>query len=257
MTALLRIKGLSKSFGGVHAVADVSFDVPQGVIFALIGPNGAGKSTIVNLLTGAISPSAGSVILGDRNITDLAPHRIAAAGMARTFQNGRLFRRLSVLDNVMVSASHKDPVGVLDILVRSPRFRRRERAMREASLEALRKLSLEHVADKNVTSLPFGQQRMIEISRALVLNPSLLILDEPAAGINSSEVPAFIEMLEGLRRGGLTIMIIEHNMKLIMTVADRIAVINFGKMISEGTPDEVRRDPAVLEAYLGKGTAHA
>lgn len=254
---ILETRGLSKSFGGVHAARDVSLSIPRGKIFALIGPNGAGKSTVVNVLTGALKPSAGEAFLEGRPITGARPHRVNAAGMARTFQNGRLFRRLSVFDNVLVGASTRVESGFFDLVLRTPRFRASERALAERARLALDRLGLAGLAETEVGALPYGCQRMVEIARALASSPTVLLLDEPAAGLNSGEVEGFIGVLEALRRDGLTILLIEHNMGLVMRVADRIAVLNFGEIIAEGTPAEVRANPAVLEAYLGRGYAHA
>lgn len=254
--SILETRGLSKRFGGVNAVQNVSFAVPRGVVFALIGPNGAGKSTVVNLLTGALKPSAGDATLSGAIVTGRKPHQVTAAGMARTFQNGRLFRRLSVLDNVLVGATPRVEAGFVDIVLRTPRFRASEHRLRERALAALARLGLADLADREVGSLPYGQGRMVEIARALVSDPVMLLLDEPAAGLNSGEVERFLGVIEGLRRDGLTMLLIEHNMGLVMRVADRIAVLNFGELIAEGTPAEIRGDPAVLEAYLGQGTAH-
>ena len=253
---ILQLRGLSKRFGGVNAVQNVSLVVPRGVVFALIGPNGAGKSTVVNLLTGALKPSSGEASLRGVTVTGRKPHQVTAAGMARTFQSGRLFRRLSVLDNVLVGATPRVEAGFLDIVLRTPRFRASERSLRERGLAALSRLGLADLADREVGSLPYGQSRMVEIARALVSEPIMLLLDEPAAGLNSGEVERFLGVIEGLRRYGLTVLLIEHNMGLVMRVADRIAVLNFGELIAEGTPAEIRSDPAVLEAYLGRGTAH-
>jgi branched-chain amino acid transport system ATP-binding protein len=257
MSAILEIRALSKNFGGVAAVHDVTLDIPRGVVFALIGPNGAGKSTVVNLLTGALLPSKGTATLGGARVTGRKPHQVTAAGMARTFQSGRLFRRLSVLDNVLVGATPRARAGFHDIVARTPRFRASERQLAERAREALARLGLADLADREVGALPYGQGRMVEIARALVSDPVMLLLDEPAAGLNSGEVERFLGIVEALRRDGLTMLLIEHNMGLVMRVADRIAVLNFGEIIAEGTPAEVRANPAVLEAYLGAGTAHA
>jgi branched-chain amino acid transport system ATP-binding protein len=255
---LLTVRGLSHRFGGLQAVNDVNLDLPRGQLLALIGPNGAGKSTTVNLLAGVIQPSAGQIRLGDVELSGRRSHQVASAGLVRTFQNGRLFARLSVLDNVLVGTHARHETGFWATVLRTPRYRAEDRAMRERAMELLEGLGLAGDAGRDVRELPYGKQRKIEIARAMMLRPRLLLLDEPAAGLNSGEVEEFIAYVQGLRATGLSILLIEHNMGLVMRLADRIAVLNFGQLIANGLPQEVRNNEAVIEAYLGrKKSAHA
>ena len=249
---ILTVRGLSRRFGGLQAVSALDLDLPQGTLLALIGPNGAGKSTTVNLLAGVLAPSTGRITLGTQDLTGRPAHAVARAGLVRTFQNGRLFTRLSVLENVLVGADARYRSGFWGSVLRSPASRAEQRAQRERALELLAELGLAGDAQREVRELPYGKQRKIEIARALILQPQVLMLDEPAAGLNSGEVEELIAYVSGLRAKGLSILLIEHNMGLVMRLADRIAVLNFGQLIADGAPAEVRANEAVIEAYLGR-----
>ena len=257
MSILLDIAGLSCGFGGVSALADVGLGIERGLVFAVIGPNGAGKSTLLNAATGLLEPAAGRIRFDGDDITGWATHRIVARGIARTFQNGRLFGRLSALENVMVGGHARLASGFGAALLGTPGFGREEAGLAARSLALLDRLGMADIAGMPVGALPYGKRRQVELARALVSEPRLLLLDEPAAGLNSAEVEELIGFLAGLRAEGLTIVVIEHNMGLVMRLADRIAVLNFGKLIAEGRPGEIQRNEAVLEAYLGRGHGHA
>lgn len=254
---ILKVEGLARHFGGLIAVDDVSFGIEPARILALIGPNGAGKSTTVNLLTGVLTPSAGSVRLGGHDLVGLAPHAIVGHGLVRTYQNGRLFPRLDVLENVLVGGEDGRTTQLYDAVGRTPAFRREERRLRDAALGHLEALGLADTAGRMPLELPYGKQRKFEIARALMTKPKVLLLDEPAAGLNSGEVEDLIAFVSGLRAGGLSILLIEHNMGLVMRLADTIHVLNFGRTIAFGTPAEIRNDDAVVEAYLGRKASHA
>ena len=255
--AVLAVRDLSRHYGGVRAVDGVSFEVPRGHILALIGPNGAGKSTTVNLLSGAAKPTTGSVRLEGVEMAGRPASRVARAGMVRTFQNGRLFTRLSALENVLVGADARFKASLLGTILRSPRFRQEDAAMRDQARALLRRLGMEDDADRAVSGLPYGRQRKLEIARALIQRPKVLLLDEPAAGLNSGEVEALIAFVFDLRAQGMSIVLIEHNMGLVMRLADSITVLNFGRKIAEGTPQQVRTDEIVVEAYLGRRRQYA
>jgi ABC-type branched-subunit amino acid transport system ATPase component len=254
---ILSVRGLSHRFGGLLAVSALDLDIGRGAVHALIGPNGAGKSTLVNLLSGALTPRAGRISFDGTEVAGLPMHRVARAGLARTFQNGRLFRRLSVIENVLIGAERRFRASLLAVLARSPGFRAEERQLAAGALALLDMLGMAADADRPVSTLPYGKQRKLEIARALILEPKLLLLDEPAAGLNSGEVDALTQVIEELRRRGLTILLIEHNMGLVMRLADRITVLNFGRKIAEGTAGDIADDEQVIEAYLGRGAAHA
>ncbi len=255
--ALLEARGLSAAFGGVRALDGVDLEVLDGEIAALIGPNGAGKTTLFNCLTGLCRPAGGEIALlppgGVRHrLAGLAPHRVAALGVARTFQNIRLFPAMSALENVLVGRHVRMRAGVLGALLRGPGTRAEERESAAAARELLGKVGLESVAGEPAGSLPYGLQRRLEIARALATEPLLLLLDEPAAGMNPRETAELDELIRRLRdEDGVTVLLIEHDMRLVMGLAERIVVLDSGRLIAAGTPAEVRADPAVVRAYLG------
>jgi branched-chain amino acid transport system ATP-binding protein len=253
VSGLLELRGVTKAFGGLVAVNDFSAGLAERDLVGLIGPNGAGKTTVFNLITGMYRPTSGSVRFAGEEIGGLAPWRIYQRGIARTFQNIRLFRGLSVLDNVRVACHHRCRAGVLDAVLRTPRFAREERESTERAMELLETLGLAGRRDELARNLPYGEQRRVEIARALSAGPKLLLLDEPAAGMNPFEVGRLMELIEFIHeRFGLAVLLIEHQMKVVMGVCRRVVVMDFGTVIAEGAPEAVRANPRVIEAYLGE-----
>lgn len=250
---ILRIEGLGKHFGGVIALREVGLSVRLGEIIGLIGPNGAGKTTLFNCITGVCRPDSGRIVLGEygEDITGLTPDKITRRGVARTFQNARLFASMSVLENVMAGTFVRTSGSMAGAIWRSLAVMEEERAVRRRSEELLRFMGLEERAADLAAGLPFGGQRRLEIARALATEPRLLLMDEPAAGMNPQEKLELVETIRKICAGGVTVLIIEHDMKVVMRVCRRIIVLDSGEKVCEGTPEEVRRDPKVISAYLG------
>lgn len=249
---ILSLQGLTKQFGGLTAVNNVSFSIEPQQIFGLIGPNGAGKTTIFNLITGILPPTGGSVLFCGENITSKPPHVIAKDGIARTFQNIKLFSNLSVIDNLITSSQVHMEYTLLDGLIRTPKCRKIERETLKRALELLEQLNIMGYKDATAGNLPYGIQRRVEIARALSLQPKLLLLDEPAAGMNEDETAKMVALIRDIRdRWQLAVLVIDHHMDMMMDMCSHIAVLNFGQMIASGSPEEIQNNPTAIEAYLG------
>jgi len=247
----LEVERLSIAFGGVRAVSDVSLSVPFGLVFSIIGPNGAGKTTLLNLISGVYAPQDGSVRLGGEDVTGLAPHLLARRGLSRTFQNLQLFLRMTVLENVMVGRHRHESTGTLSDLLHLPSVGRQNRQTREAARSVLARVGLAAHAERPAGSLAFGDLRRLEIARALASEPKVLLLDEPAAGCNPVETEQLDGIIRSIVKDGVTVVLVEHDMRLVMNISDRIHVLANGKTLAEGTAAEVRSNAAVVEAYLG------
>jgi branched-chain amino acid transport system ATP-binding protein len=249
---LLDVRDVTKSFGGLTAVKDLSMAVAPGALYGLIGPNGAGKTTVFNLLTGVYTPTAGEIRLDGRRVDGCPAHEIARLGVARTFQNIRLFSDMTVTENVMAARHLRTRQHLVDAVLGTSRHVREEAEIESRAFDLLQLFELETVADEPATSLPYGSQRRLEIARALATEPKLLLLDEPAAGMNPQEAQDLMDLIRRIRREfGLTILLVEHNMKVVMGICETVQVIDYGEVIALGTPAEIQRHPAVIEAYLG------
>jgi branched-chain amino acid transport system ATP-binding protein len=250
---VLSLKNVCMYFGGIKAIDDVDFDVEKGKLFGIIGPNGAGKTTIFNVITGVYIPTSGEIYFRDKLLNKLMPHTIIKSGIARTFQNIRLFDEQTVLDNLRIAQFSHTRYGLSDVFLTSRKFKEEEERIENESMEILNYLNLAELADKRAGALPYGEQRRVEIARALSCHPEVLLLDEPAAGMNPAEIQELNQLILKIRdHYDLTIMVVEHQMRLVMEICEEILVLNFGKKLALGNPEELKANPAVLEAYLGK-----